>query len=46
MMALCTAYPNEVCYFVILFRGFAVDKELNIVNIHPLMVVSALTCAA
>jgi hypothetical protein len=34
-LALCTAYPNEVCYFIILFRGFAVDKESNIVNPSP-----------
>jgi hypothetical protein len=32
MMALCTANPNGVYCFMILFRGFAVDKELNIVN--------------
>lgn len=35
MMALCIVYSNEVCYFTILFRGFAAVKELNIVSPSP-----------
>jgi hypothetical protein len=35
MMALWYSIPNEVCNITILFRGFAMGKELDIVNLSP-----------